>query len=131
MTLNSAVLVSAVEWALRDHATASGHWTQTSWVTETDCGTTGCVAGHIVTQAGYKPEFDRGRAHRVKHPLTGELRAVSVVARELLGLTDDWDEAWPLFAGTNGPDDLRREADTILARHGHPRRFGTAAGVTR
>lgn len=98
---NAELIRKEIEWA-------EGHpeeWKQDGWAEETDCGTTCCIAGHTVLDAGYQLDWDNGRA-----ATTGG-RRIKMVAAELLGLTED--QAGLLFWGTNDIGTLYRVASQL------------------
>lgn len=66
------------------------------WLKQTECGTAGCLAGHVTLLAGDTPTtwhvdsfgFDTGIGESVISSATGRRRLVSARARELLYITD-------------------------------------------
>lgn len=70
------------------------HWDQTSWIGESECGTTACFAGRVVMMAGI--DLDTPAAIP---------RSIQSTAIDLLGLVDD-DVIHPLFQPSNTLEDL-------------------------
>lgn len=115
------LLKQAVKWARHEYETSGsdGAWQQAFWFTKvipgvrfgsyqyedqvlsgTPCQTGMCIAGHIVSQAGYEPRWDNsdpgvGRTYSVE----GDRRSVGQIAADLLGVTQV--EADDLFAAGN------------------------------
>jgi len=86
------------------------------------CGTTGCIAGHICVLNGddyLVPRYsDIGEVVNVEYVVDaqGEVYSIKTRAMQLLGIT--WNEAAPLFEGTNSIDTVERVAQQIAAAHG-------------
>lgn len=136
----TGVDVAALRAAL-DYVTDHPHrWRQSTWLHRTWCGTTGCLAGNVVLNAGYRPYWDRydrarsvtsfvevdptgpDRRYALHDVRTGAWFAdVGDVARRLLGLTGP--EAACLFAPFNTLDDLWSLAGRLT--DGRVRREGT------
>jgi hypothetical protein len=104
---------------------------QNFWLKKRDCGTVACLAGWAVLRNGYVehyapeiPDFFRG-VYRSDDPHQ-ELRHVSYVAEEVLGLTPD--EGARLFDEQNTLTDLWRLADEFT--DGEVSRLLDAGSVT-
>ncbi len=52
------------------------------------CGTTMCLAGHVITAAGYRPLAGYNGIGMCVDPETSELHGISMLAGNLLGLTE-------------------------------------------
>lgn len=118
-------------------------WNQLRWIQRptdaaTECGTTGCLAGNTVLNAGYEPVFGialcrPGEAGHVRVEGRRDPRTVLAVASELLGLdsfqadrlfypTNTLLDLWLLAARfTDGevevPEDVRREHLGVLGNY--------------
>lgn len=66
-----------------------------SWFERTPCGTTGCLAGTAVQQAGWTPRFGGGFGSTEAVYKGGQQRSVRYLAAELLAL--DGDQASLIF----------------------------------
>jgi hypothetical protein len=102
-------------------------WRQTSWGVETECGTAYCLAGHIVTQAGYQmvwEPWDVGGVQRKAvscvAPSGGRMKLISQVAQRLLGVNETQAEA--LFDGANDLEDLEHLGKALANGQGIPSR---------
>jgi hypothetical protein len=84
-------------------------WDQRHWIRRTWCGTTGCLAGNIVLNAGYQPVPDR--TSKVVSPDHSAHRSVADVASELLGI--DYRQAEQLFHTSNDIMDLWEAASSM------------------
>ena len=115
--LDVALLRKSVDWATAEAAKPieQSEWCQESWKANgatlgRDCGTTYCIAGHIVASA-LGP--DKVRVHGI---MTG------IHAAELLGVAMSdvlWDDgSHGLFGTENTIEDVRREAEELAARNG-------------
>jgi hypothetical protein len=89
-------------------------WRQSSWGLETECGTSYCLAGHVVVQAGYQMDWvggyllntgERFRAASECRLPDGEILPIRWAAMKLLGITVT--EADYLFHGGNSLEDLK------------------------
>ena len=95
MTINVPLLRKELEYvtAHRDQ------WYQPEWLTRSVCGTTGCLAGNAVLNAGYRPDWNyESSIHQTDTAVvvdveSGERRDVLDVATRLFGLDDD-DADW-------------------------------------
>lgn len=87
-----------------DHGT-DRWWNQQTWLKASDCGTAMCLAGFVVTLAGYEPTYDAAYC-----ALPGKYKVtVSDTAQQLLGLSDL--QAGRLFAPNNTAADIRELAE--------------------
>lgn len=112
--LNVAALQEALDY-VTDHPE---RWRQNTWIHRSWYGTTGCLAGNVVLNAGYRPSYlDVNDDHTswVEVPTDDpdgvlslwhhvHVAAVSDVARRLLGLSGS--QAFRLFRSFNTLDDL-------------------------
>lgn len=98
-------------------------WEQVVWIARYHCGTTACLAGNVVLNAGYRPYYedpadddtswiyvdDPGVVGGIPVERDRFVRTVADVAQTLLGLYDD--QADRLFQSTNSLYDLWRLAE--------------------
>lgn len=84
------------------------NWDQTSWGAQTACGTTMCLAGHIVHNAGYRLNFMHDMDGRKVASHTTDGKNIEVLAKDLAGL--DWHETSYLFY------DLSNDIDVLKNR---------------
>lgn len=84
-TINVELLRGRLEH-ITEHRAA---WDQRYWATKTPCGTAGCIAGHVVMEAGYIIVWSSFTSPNgtVYGDFTSEGDLIGHVARELLGLT--------------------------------------------
>jgi hypothetical protein len=77
------------------------------------CGTAYCVAGKVVTDAGYKPvySFTFGTGNIGEVADGEETYGISELASELLGVT--YEDGNRLFASHNTAQDIRKVAEEI------------------
>jgi hypothetical protein len=78
-------------------------WLQNTWVSRTECGTVGCLAGNIVLNAGYRPFYDADR-DSTSYVRDGERSSTNTywirdLATSILGLTER--QADDLFRSSN------------------------------
>jgi hypothetical protein len=115
MTVNIAALDAALAAIDADPIS----WHQGSWAVKTECGTVFCLAGHVATQAGGRPDWFRSfadagervwEADRVVTP-DGRITMIRAYAEEVLRVDDDWAHA--LFHGRNTREDLQRLRDQL------------------
>jgi len=101
--VNREEVIAAYKWVSGEADKAArgkqSEWDQRHWITNTECGTVCCIAGHTVLSNGYRRSmgpyvFDG----------SGE-RHVEFIARDLLGLDNRVSDA--LFHWENTIDDLR------------------------
>lgn len=93
-------------------------WQQRHWFARTSCGTACCLAGMVVSQAGWTPTdweldyYGDGRTDISWTVEKGEDEGpVGVVARELLGV--GYFDAERLFCALNSLEDLKRIRDEL------------------
>lgn len=112
--LNVAALQEALDY-VTDHPE---RWRQNTWIHRSWYGTTGCLAGNVVLNAGYRPSYlDVNDDHTSWVEVSTDdpdgvlslwhhvhVAAVSDVARRLLGLSGS--QAFRLFRSFNTLDDL-------------------------
>jgi hypothetical protein len=89
---------------------------QKYWGISTSCGTTMCLGGTVVYQAGYKLQWERvnprlSAATMAVHPETGEIVDIEDEAAALLGIDDD--DVGMLFHHAQTVRDLYAAAHTI------------------
>ncbi len=86
---------------------------QASWAERTVCGTTMCLAGTVVAQAGYTLRWNPGATTSgyAHHPETGAAVSIPDEARDLLGITSA--QATRLFLDAETIDDLYAVANDI------------------
>ncbi len=86
---------------------------QSSWAERTVCGTTMCLAGTVVVQAGYTLLWQPGATTSgyARHPKTGARVPVPTQARDLLGITSA--QATRLFLDSETIDELYVAANDI------------------
>lgn len=115
---NIPLLRKIVEWVEEQDALpeAVREWDQASWYQEHgefSCGTTMCVAGKVVIDAGWKPvdvdEDEDGTTSECTKD--GQQSLIQDVAADLLGI--DEDDAYSLFHLTNTAQDIRQRAERI------------------
>ncbi|GGM55882.1 hypothetical protein GCM10012275_28780 [Longimycelium tulufanense] len=113
MTINVPLLRKALK-----HVTARPEeWDQSTWAFRTSCGTVYCLAGHIATMAGWKPEWNSLWEARV-FTKDGARRFAPDVAAEALGVDErtslvNVENNEYLFAAGNSLDDLWRIASKL------------------
>lgn len=104
-------LDAAIAWA----EAHPGQHDQQAWARRTPCGTTLCLAGIILTQAGYKPVF--GRRHETTNQFLTPDGAAKVFpmteAQRLLRI--DTDSALMLFLGAGDLEDIKRYRGQLAA----------------
>lgn len=90
-----------------EHITAHPEeWDQAAWAYKTDCGTSCCLAGHVVTLAGKQIDFDPD-SNMPAHRVVGEAGSIDQVAANLLDIE-------PLFeAQFDYEDHLFHEHNTL------------------
>jgi hypothetical protein len=91
-------------------------WYQRTWAKQESCGTSFCVAGHAVYRAGYDVLWgemlgDTSTATDCAHPESQAVVSISVMARELLGLTEY--QSGTLFNGSNSLDDIKAVVEAL------------------
>lgn len=90
---------------------------QRTWAWSTPCGTTYCLAGHVVVQAGaeirWRPFDDDSFRDAEFCTYQGDQRVIAGLAGELLGV--DYEDADDLFAAVNTLADLRLIRDELAA----------------
>jgi len=96
-----------------------------AWFRRMPCGTTACLAGTVVRQAGWEPsEFDDETGTTYLAGKDGHKRSVRYVAAELLGLAHDQVSAMFYVADLAAVIDVRnewaREADIPERAWGAP-----------
>jgi hypothetical protein len=108
-----------VEWVEEQAArpVAERDWFQGSWVSpRAACGTAYCVAGRVVTDAGYHFVIH----HPVRLPFDeitevrfgdDPIEQVDHVAQRILGISDE--QAYELFLGSNSAQRIREIAEKI------------------
>lgn len=139
--INIPMLRKAVEWAeaqqleaqLNDMLGVISEWNQGVWIARDDetneCGTSYCIAGYIVIQAGYKPRWSEDdtwslawgqESVYVSDKYNNTRLLISDVAARELGQTHECccccDECYlidALFDGTNKAEDIRRIAEEL------------------
>jgi len=94
MVERNVEMLRATADAIQTHPS---RYEQGTWQRVEECGTVGCVAGHAAWQAGWTQSSDLDSFMVRRDGNKGRSRDVSVVAREVLGLTQT--EAQALFAG--------------------------------
>jgi hypothetical protein len=103
-TIDVALLRKELEYvtAHRDQ------WEQREWIARHYCGTTGCLAGNVVLNAGYRPSWKSNDASSAAYVTLPDdphvVRSVRGVARDLLGL--DEEQSNVMFASHNTLHDL-------------------------
>ena len=103
MTVNTELLDKCVDWATAEACKGENSlWDQSQWVTDTECGTSYCIAGYAVSL--FPERFTLVAPHdRYEHytvqTKTGKRIAFSEAATELLGITPA--QAVSLFGASN------------------------------
>lgn len=119
MTTQPKPQMAKIRAAIRNIDAEPESWNQEIYGVKTACGTAHCIAGRGVTNEGialeWMPPDVRGRSFA---RFTADRRTISVVAREIFGLTHD--EADLLFHPTNSREDIERIAKRIAVRAGEP-----------
>jgi hypothetical protein len=112
LTLTIAPLELAVKTIDADPAS----WMQDAWGLRTACGTTFCVAGHIIHQSGVQEMWQHlidtppGTTNLIGARISGvDVPMVEQAARLILGLPDD-----PLSVDTGADYDLYSELVDVL-----------------
>lgn len=95
------------------------HFDLESWVDTNECGTSWCIAGRALFDAGLL-EYDKDYTKRAEyhHPVTGKLTTPFSASRTLLGLTVK--QAKSLFYGDHyAPKEAAAHIDKFLMEEAH------------
>lgn len=138
--MNIEVLREAVAWVKQQEELARDRraWDQTIWLRADDdgiivaddrvevpehaCGTTMCLAGKIVWDAGYRvyePDSDPLDTWAMFYIADGDGASVRIedVAAEVLGVRQH--ETEELFYAGNGASEIESEAKSLAHKYGH------------
>lgn len=90
------------------------HFNMRTWARKTECGTTACIAGHALIDAGYKVKSEKGPGWKPAKFFAPDGREVEPEAagRKLLGLTAR--QAARLFDDTEWPDQFKYDGSFDL-----------------